>query len=93
MIKHAVSIVKTALSIPFTVAREGRKLVDSVIGGGNGGEADEAQAAQGKAEAQAAQGKAEIQAAIREQAQASIETVKIAEEIREQTVTAENAPL
>lgn len=81
MINHAASIVKTAISIPFTVLREGRKLVGSVLGGDNASEPSAARAEEEKAE---------IQAAIREQAKASIETVQVAEEIRERTVTAEN---
>jgi len=90
MINRVGSLVKTALSVPFTIVREGRKIVESVLKGND----DHAVARTAEAVADTAEAeKAEIQAAIREQAQASIETVKVAEEIREQNVTADKTPL
>ncbi|HVE94544.1 MAG TPA: hypothetical protein VNB24_06455 [Acidimicrobiales bacterium] len=98
MINHAATIVKTAFSIPFTVIREARKVVEAALGNGGTTIPSDDRANERKAEshattARAEQEKAEIQAGIRDQARASIETVKVGEEIREHNVTADNVPL
>ena len=77
-----VSAVKTALRVPVTIVGEARKIVERVVG--RDGELSETEVQQAKEE---------IQAAVREQTQASIETVKVAEAIREKTVTAENTTI
>ena len=77
-----VTIVKTALKLPLAVLGEARKLVGNALGRQPELSEDEVEQAQ-----------EEIQAGVREQAQASIETVKVAEAIREQTVTADDVKL
>jgi hypothetical protein len=81
MTNLVATVVKTALRVPVTILGEARKLAGRVLGRGELSDLEVEQAQE------------EIQAGIRDQARASIETVRVAEEIREKTVTADNTPI
>jgi hypothetical protein len=81
-----VTVVKASIRLPLAVLGEARKAVDSALGRSHPSERD-------AKEPEIEELREEIQEGVREEIQDAIETVRMGERIREQTVTADDVPI